>query len=271
MIRDQVLQELMDKFSVLNNWLTNVGESNLFTMNDMGTNLPTAGDFLERHKILANDVRTRNIDFKDFMATADRPDIQPGDPQYEEVYTRTRDLKNRWEKFERLLENRIKLGEIYYEFHRKAAKLTSDMDSLDSLVKNLRDLDPYSQNQFENRWSTLNNDFQDLKRSANDFASQSHKSSDDGRLNIRGAQRCIDAILDDLGGRRVVVGHSWADAQTKMKKDKEIKQYWDNFVAECGKILDSQEVDYSFEVLRLQWQRQPIFLEMLLKNKTGEQ
>jgi len=61
MMKSQEVQDFMEKYNSLNAWLTNVGEAALFSIRDLGTTLPTSGDFLERHRLLEGDVTVSKI------------------------------------------------------------------------------------------------------------------------------------------------------------------------------------------------------------------
>lgn len=63
----------------------------------------------------------------------------------------------------------------------------------------------------------------------------------DQYLDVKRANLCVKAILEELGGRQLVVSDSWRNWQTSLNFRKEVKFQWTKNMADCNRVSSKQK------------------------------
>lgn len=103
--------------------------------------------------------------------------VRSGDQAAPEAQQKVGDLNQNWTIFKQRVESRIRIAQIFVEFHQQAVHLASEMDSLEDIIKNTMDqvdfLPEATIQLVEDRWRKVQQQYTQLKQLADTFLVES--------------------------------------------------------------------------------------------------
>lgn len=112
------------------------------------------------------------------------------------------------------------------------------MDTFEALICTYRDMiDQSAQRQLDEMWYSLGPSYEQLKSQGEKFLVQSRVVVTDQGLDVRTAQLCVETLLEHFAARQRTARDTWTDWQTRLMKDKEFQDHWNDFVKKCRRYI----------------------------------
>lgn len=166
----RMLAVFLDKHEALRAWLNSVAKAFLQGHQDMGSDLAMACDFRRVHCQLLADLENKSEEV-DHLELEILPVIgRLEESQKHEMRAKIKGLEDAWTKTKIAVAKRIELGTTYVQFHEIAEELSSEMDSVGSVLKMHEDaLNEGRINELETRWAALESLYKKLNNRAKAF------------------------------------------------------------------------------------------------------
>ncbi|XP_065571252.1 titin-like isoform X3 [Artemia franciscana] len=210
------IQNAYDQIDEIYNWLINVADELIRTHCDLGVNPSTAGEFLELHKQMLNDVRAKGQEMETILLQL--PEIYEfsDDPHLSNLKIRFENLKDTWQRIKTALEARTDFSFIYHRFHTLALTLKNDIDDIES-NPDLEANDPNLQ-----KAKQL---FMQLDDTGKQFMADCLKC-DDPFLDSPKASLCAEALLEHLEKRLNDVDKAIQDRNSRKANEQKLQDRW---------------------------------------------
>uniref|UniRef100_A0A915LB96 Ig-like domain-containing protein n=1 Tax=Romanomermis culicivorax TaxID=13658 RepID=A0A915LB96_ROMCU len=273
--RGQKFIEFEEMYENLFKWLVRYGEAFLHANGDMGTTEFAVAEFLNGHRELLDSINEKiKTDVRQitiWMQT-NLSQMYFDDNEKKEICTKHSEIAERFEKLRKILQNRIKLGELYARCHKSASQLSSDLDIIEAVIRTSREFeDSDSKSRFDETWRIITDDFNELRHKIDQFcAHTSLPSVQDRSLDSRSAYTCVQHRFEYLQNRYHQTNRQYVEFCAKIEKLSELNGQWKIFVEECIKVIASvdelqREATQAFSKLdqtsNISVEKQKIFLD----------
>ncbi|CAG9864548.1 unnamed protein product [Phyllotreta striolata] len=219
---NRALNNFLEKHNEIYNWLVTIAEAFLQAHRDMGNDLIMAKDFYDLHNQLLNDLQTKGTEINALLLTLPPILEYLEDGQRKDVDVKVEQLHERWMKLKGVLENRMELARIYVKFHTEAETVHKGMDELDGiLARNRNSVDDDVMRHLEEKFETIKPLYQSAKNTGITFIEQI-KSITEHQVDANRARLCVEAVLERLSGRQLVVARTWQTFHAEVAEHREL-------------------------------------------------
>uniref|UniRef100_A0A914BWB4 Ig-like domain-containing protein n=1 Tax=Acrobeloides nanus TaxID=290746 RepID=A0A914BWB4_9BILA len=200
-------QHLRQQISTISTWLKDVAEPFLASSGNMGNDLASAAEFLNRHKSFATEVINKE---HEVHAILNRAHELP-----EEDRRSLRDFQQRYENVKQALEWRIQLGNTYQQVQKFARELEGSFDSLSQLLSSNQNFaNEQVANQMVNVFHMIQETLSQERHQGEKFVSNAKAvGTQDLHLNVDQAIDSVRSILVEHENRFSQLTHKWQDWQ----------------------------------------------------------
>ncbi|KAL7299328.1 hypothetical protein TKK_0007906 [Trichogramma kaykai] len=218
------LDDFSEKHEELTFWLNDIIESFLKGHQDMGSDLVMAQDFYQIHAKLLEELNKKEEE----VNRLDQQVIQSNilqhlqEQEHAEVLDKLRTLQNSWIMARSTLEGRLQLASMYFEFHKSAAELETEMDQIEYEIRQNTDyMSEEKISNLEKQWEKMQPSYSNLTTIGKQFLDESTKVVD-SYLDVPRARLSAGSIIEKLSNRQYLITQSYESMNTKVALKKEI-------------------------------------------------
>ncbi|XP_050539074.1 muscle M-line assembly protein unc-89 isoform X2 [Daktulosphaira vitifoliae] len=226
-----------ENYNAIFSWLVSSAETFLNEHNSMTTNLKESREFLNTHKKILNDLRTKGIDINALVSSTSLPPLTFIDVETRvELENKSSTLKDHWTYLDRILSWRINLAELFVKFFSIAENLDVEFSNLDEMIGKY-DITDQNLDTGNKQWTNIMQLYAQLNNTGDKCLHQCSQT-EDVHLKIDVAQERIKSVLDLFADRKTKTTSVWESWQRTLAENKLDKVLWKENMCESSKTVD---------------------------------
>lgn len=234
--RTLAFKNFCDKYTVFLTWISNNGQAFVQRNRSMGTTQTTAKHFVDQHESVLNDIRLKGMEVEALLSTVPSL-IRMGGEDAQNIHEKAENLRELWTKLKTMLEKRILLGQRYFNFHKLAKRLSSEMDEIENLMKkNADDSSPGVVRTIEEKLLSSQQELLQLNNSGRNFIEDANKM-EDPYLNTEQATTTVAEILAGFQSRKTALFTQLTNWQNQISTTKETMIQWEHLMKDSHRVI----------------------------------